>query len=516
MSRLFTLVKKNLLRFFRNPKTVGFLVLMPVVYYSLIGLIFGNTDFGNSTSTYNIGWIDLDNSKADYSIHSNFNLTFIYQVIEGMDGIDLVNYSSEDLAKEAAIEGSIISYVVFPQGFESFLENSSSIKIGFWINDTSTSQNYSLTSFYNFVASMLYPTFRFTFIPNSTIANEILNNFDNFPYDGVLIFNQNFSRGLDNGWNINMSFFYRKGFSKTKNLYVIDVLENQANNYFHSLGSNCSITIPQKYNREIENSSEIIPTKFEIYFVQSISPITHATIENVLANAISQVINSNPVEVPIEYDVKSTSVRIVNNITYSSPGYVLYGPLTILSYALIILTSEKKNGIFKRLDPTGVKNHEIILSNIISNILLIFIQFFIGVIILSLFGWNPIIYSSIDAILGIILTLLVFSFFVLSIAFALAPIFKDPETAAGGVWIIIIPLAMLSGVFVPVEVFGDVMQKIVSFLPLRFAVLVLQNLLLKGLPLTYPETIESLLSLLVVSTVILLIGIKFFNKFRRN
>ncbi|MHA1326223.1 MAG: ABC transporter permease [Promethearchaeota archaeon] len=226
--------------------------------------------------------------------------------------------------------------------------------------------------------------------------------------------------------------------------------------------------------------------------------------------------NSNPVEVPIEYDVKSTSVRIVNNITYSSPGYVLYGPLTILSYALIILTSEKKNGIFKRLDPTGVKNHEIILSNIISNILLIFIQFFIGVIILSLFGWNPIIYSSIDAILGIILTLLVFSFFVLSIAFALAPIFKDPETAAGGVWIIIIPLAMLSGVFVPVEVFGDVMQKIVSFLPLRFAVLVLQNLLLKGLPLTYPETIESLLSLLVVSTVILLIGIKFFNKFRRN
>jgi len=75
---------------------------------------------------------------------------------------------------------------------------------------------------------------------------------------------------------------------------------------------------------------------------------------------------------------------------------------------------------------------------------------------------------------------------------------------------------MLSGVFVPVEVFGDVMQKIVSFLPLRFAVLVLQNLLLKGLPLTYPETIESLLSLLVVSTVILLIGIKFFNKFRRN
>ena len=143
-------------------------------------------------------------------------------------------------------------------------------------------------------------------------------------------------------------------------------------------------------------------------------------------------------------------------------------------------------------------------------------QFFIGVIILSLFGWNPIIYSPIDAILGIILTLLVFSFFVLSIAFALAPIFKDPETAAGGVWIIIIPLAMLSGIFVPVEVFGDVMQKIVSFLPLRFAVLVLQNLLLKGLPLTYPETIESLLSLLVVSTVILLIGIKFFNKFRRN
>ncbi|MBD3198176.1 MAG: ABC transporter permease subunit [Candidatus Lokiarchaeota archaeon] len=200
-------------------------------------------------------------------------------------------------------------------------------------------------------------------------------------------------------------------------------------------------------------------------------------------------------------------------MTFSAPGYLLYGPMSILSFVLVVLTGEKKDGIFKRLSSTQVKNWEIILSNIFSSILLVFMQFLIGASILSIFGWNPQFASLFDLIFGVSITMFLFSFFLLALAFALAPVFKDPDTAGGGVWIIIIPLAMVSGIFVPIELFGEGMKAIASVLPTRFAVIALQNLLLNQHPIWYPETILNLGLLVIYSVIIFAIGIKLFNKF---
>ena len=124
-------------------------------------------------------------------------------------------------------------------------------------------------------------------------------------------------------------------------------------------------------------------------------------------------------------------------------------------------------------------------------------------------------YSLLDGILGIILTMFLFSFLLLALALALAPVFKDPDSAGGGVWIIIIPLAMVSGIFVPIELFGETMKAIAAWLPTRFAVVALQNLLLNGLPLSHPDTLLNLGLLTLYSTIILVIGIKAFSKFKR-
>lgn len=201
------------------------------------------------------------------------------------------------------------------------------------------------------------------------------------------------------------------------------------------------------------------------------------------------------------------------SLTFSAPGFLLYGPLMVLSFVLVLLTGEKKEGIYRRLASTEVKNYEVILSSIISNIALVFMQFAIGASILAFFGWNPIVASLLDGLIGIITTMFLFAFFLLALAFAFAPVFKKPETAGGGVWILIAPLAMVSGVFVPMDLLGEVMQNIAAWLPTRFAVVALENILVNGQSIFYPETMVNLGLLALYSVIIFVIGIKAFNKF---
>lgn len=189
MSRLIVLIKKNLMRFIRNPKTLGFLILIPVIYYLLLGLIFGGIDFSDTTTTYNIGWIDDDTTNENYGIHPQFNLSYIYEVTDEINGINLVNYSSLEEAKQAALEGTITAYLYFPEGYESYLENRSFVNIAFWNNDTSTSANFSILDFYISLVSTTSHLFKFTYY-NKTEGNNILSDFNNYNYDGMLIINQ--------------------------------------------------------------------------------------------------------------------------------------------------------------------------------------------------------------------------------------------------------------------------------------------------------------------------------------
>lgn len=515
MSRLTVLIKKNFLRFIRNPKTLGFLILVPIIYYLMLGFIFGGIDFNDTTSTYNIGWVDNDSSEANYAFNPQYKLNFIYNITNEIDGISLVSFNSIEDAHKASLDGKITSYVVFPEGFESYLENNSRVNIAFWNNDTSISANFSLIEYFGMIVSNTYSIFQFTFIPDAPTANLVLSNFNGYNYDALLVLNEGFFEGLDINHNVNVSYLFRNGTSTSKNYYVLHTIQSFSNTYFHAKGTKSNFTLIQDYIYEVLDSKPITPIIYEIFFLQSVSPAIQATIENVLFQTFNGIINNNPAEIQLDYEKKSTIGQVVNNITFSAPGYLLYGPMTILSFALVLLTGEKKDGIYKRLTSTEVRNYEIILSSIITNIVLIFIQFAIGAVILSIFGWDPIVASLADAILGVIITIFLFSFFLLALAFALAPVFKDPDSAGGGVWIIIIPLAMVSGIFVPVELFGEPMRNFVSWLPTRFAVVALQNFLLNGQSLFYPETLLNLGLLTLYSLVIFIIGIRAFNKFKK-
>ncbi len=507
LARIITLTKKNLLRFFKNPKAMGFLLGIPIMYYLIIGLVFGST--GDQTTTYNIGWVDDDTSTADYSLNPYFNVSEIKNIIEKIDNINLIDYNSIENATNGALDDKIEAFVYIPDGFEANLEDRYFNHIAFWNNDTS-SGNYSLNIIYELLANQ--SSYLFKLYNVSSIGSTVYANFQDYTYDAILIVNENFNYGLENNWDVNMTYHYRDGLSIAKLEYNRNILSNIINGISFSMGSSSEITILSEI---IPGTSLFDPISYDIYFLQSVSLQTRMVIENLFESIIYGVINYNPNEINLELSIESIGGREVNQITFQSAGLILYGPMTILSFAIIILTSEKKDGIYKRLASSEVKNHEIILSSIIADTFLIFMQLTIGICLLFPFGWNPIIASTLDAIIGIVLGIFLFSFFILALAFTLTPIFKDPDTAGGGVWIILIPLMMLSGIFFPLEYMGESLQVIANFLPTRYAVLIFQDLLLNGLPVTDPGILTNMGILILYSIGLFIIGIFAFRKFKR-
>jgi len=506
MSRLFTLTKKNLLRFVKNPKTLGFLIIIPVLYYLILGAIFGGVATSDGTTTYNVGWVDLDDSNATLEY---YKLNTFYDIFKkNVSAINPIEFDSETSAQKAAESGDISSYVVFPQGFESLLENRSKLNIAFYNNDSTSSFEYSIAPFYSILETQFSDIFR---IKNETENGEdVLVNFNETIYDSMIIVKDGFLAGLDNNWQVNISYRYRE-FSEAKLQQALGILNYTLQMVYQAKFANITI-----FDQLINNADSFGAIDYDIYFPGDISPATKAVLSNTINQVIEQTVNADPFAIELNLEDKPFTGKVINEITYAAPGYLLYGPMSILSFVLVVLTGEKKDGIFKRLSSTQVKNWEIILSNIFSSILLIFMQFVIGAVILSVFGWSPAFASVFDFSIGIIITMFLFSFFLLALAFALAPVFKDPDTAGGGVWIIIIPLAMVSGIFVPIELFGEAMQNIASVLPTRFAVVALQNILLNSNSILHPDVLLSWGLLTLYSAIIFVIGIKLFNKFVRS
>ncbi len=513
-SRLMALTKKNLLRFYKNPKGMAFLLLIPIMYYIIIGLIFGGV--GDYVGNYNLGWVDDDPTTADYSLNPYYNVNELYTLINNIDNITVKEYDSKEVATNAALKEEIDAFVYFPYGFEASLEERAFTQIGFWDNDSTSSSLYPLLSMYFSLEAQTASIFK---LYNLTGTNYItgtdqinVTTFQNSILDSILIVNKNYGQGLDNNWNVNMTYMYRSGLSIAKLDYTTGILSGIINGHYKSAGASSNITIFSDY---IIGTSLKDPVSYEIYFLQSLNPTTKNILKSLIDNIITGVINYNPNEIDLQLIVGSAVGSEVNQLTYQASGLLLYGPMTILSYAIIILTSEKKNGIYKRLASSEVRNYEIVLSSIIADIILIFMQFAIGMAIIIPFGWNPIIASPIDAIFGVILTIFLFSFFILALAFALTPVFKDPDTAGGGVWIILIPMMMLSGIFFPIELMGESMQVIAGFFPTRYAVLIFQDLLLDGLPLTEPAILINMGILGLYSLGLFIVGILAFRKFKK-
>lgn len=202
-----------------------------------------------------------------------------------------------------------------------------------------------------------------------------------------------------------------------------------------------------------------------------------------------------------------------NVLTLSTPGFILYGILSSLAGTFILMTSEKKDGLLKRLEVSRMQAKDMILGYMISNTAMVFIQFFIGLGILAAFGFRPIYADLPSLILGVLLTMLFLSFFLNALALILCAIMKRPENIAGAMWLFIVPMMMFSGCFFSLETLTPNLVPYVQWIPTRIVVLIFQDLMINAVTVWNSSILLNEFWLILEGLAVFWIGIKSYRHF---
>jgi len=181
-------------------------------------------------------------------------------------------------------------------------------------------------------------------------------------------------------------------------------------------------------------------------------------------------------------------------ITIAVTGFMNL-PLTISEY--------RERKILKRFRATPIKTYYIIVSQIISN----FIMVLFGLLVLVIVG--KIVFNVHYLANGpsFILFLLLSIFSMFSIGFLIASVAKNASSATAIANLVYFPMLFLTGATIPIETFPKFMVKISKFLPLTYVVHLLKNTWL-GTGASVRTDIIVLLSVMVVSFIISLITFK--------
>ena len=187
------------------------------------------------------------------------------------------------------------------------------------------------------------------------------------------------------------------------------------------------------------------------------------------------------------------------------PGLIVYAVIFLIMTIAQSFSSERQEGLLRRLNTTPMTSAEFMGSQIITNMLISTVQVIIVIVLAFLLGFNP---SS--GIGGALLALPVVALFALSsvgLGLITATISKTPEAATGISFIFILP-QMFFGTFVPIS---STTEQIATFVPSYYVVDALKLIFERNL--MNPSILLDLSVISIVSILIVLIGIFLFEKY---
>jgi len=187
------------------------------------------------------------------------------------------------------------------------------------------------------------------------------------------------------------------------------------------------------------------------------------------------------------------------------PGLIVYAVIFLIMTIAQSFSSERQEGLLKRLNTTPMTSADFMGSQIITHMLISIVQVIVVLMLAYFLGFRP--QSGIE---GILLALPVVAIFALSsvgLGLITATISKTPEAATGISFIFILPM-MFFGTFIPIT---STTQQIASFIPSYYVVDALK-LIFEG---DWMNT-NILLDLAVISIfsiLVVLFGIILFKKY---
>lgn len=131
--RIAALMKKELIRMIKDPASLIFVVIFPIVITLAFGIAFGKIGIGNENATYNIALINLNAGGSHNEWAENFKGN-----LSANDLLIIEQYSENLIAQEDLQNGKLAGIVIIPSNFGDSIETfwANPLTPSNWINTT--------------------------------------------------------------------------------------------------------------------------------------------------------------------------------------------------------------------------------------------------------------------------------------------------------------------------------------------------------------------------------------------
>jgi len=194
----------------------------------------------------------------------------------------------------------------------------------------------------------------------------------------------------------------------------------------------------------------------------------------------------------------------LSQFDYMVPGIFAYSAIFVTLLVAQAFSTEREQGLLRRINMTPASSSEVILSQVIANLITGAMQVAIVYLVSGLMGFR----AQASAV-GIAYALTIVLFLVLcNVGFGLITAsLVDSSGAATGLSFAFILPQMLLGTFVPVA------KGVARFVPSYYVTDALTSLFLRGAPLSSPVIMNDLLVVAAVGVVTVIVGIAVFQRF---
>ena len=241
------------------------------------------------------------------------------------------------------------------------------------------------------------------------------------------------------------------------------------------------------------------------------SMIVGAAVPPMIMQVLAQTISESqamtfvlPLEIGAPTQVASSRLT---QFDYMVPGLFAYAAIFLTMNVALAFSTEREQGILRRINLTPTSPSEVIVSSVLSNMVVGAFQVAIVYVASSLMGFR-----AQASILGIVYAFTIVLFLVLcNVGFGLitASLVKSSGAATGLSFVFILP-QMFLGTFVPVS------PAMARFVPSYYVTDALTSLFLRGAPLTSPVIMNDLIIVAVTGVATVAVGIAVFQRFGRG
>ncbi len=253
--------------------------------------------------------------------------------------------------------------------------------------------------------------------------------------------------------------------------------------------------------------STVTPQRIDIYYDQSQNSST-ISVGFTVFDKIFDGVTHQIARVPNFFEVRQLSIsgNDLKYIDFLIPGLVAMSVMQLSIFAVTgQIVSWRERGILKRLLATPIHPGVIIFSQIVSRVIITFMQASI-LILLGILAFNLHIVGS----LGLVVLLIVAGGLIfLSMGFALSGIASTQNTVAALANLFVFPQMFLSGIFFPRDAFPDWLLKASDYFPLTYFSDALRNVMVKGYTIT--QISGDLIGLAIWAIIMFVLAIKLFR-----